>query len=157
MEVKSSKEKNETLISIEEEYIDRFYNPEFSSYDFMSLFCAIYGSEQSDWFDRDVLLAFIQSCKKNGKYENLLNELQLKNNGVFCYSEDFEEAITKLKFGGILYTISPEQDAGIYIKKDVPFDKLINPREKYEDEMREFIGNFDTYRVLEKPKIFDKK
>lgn len=79
-------------------------------------------------------------------YTNLLNDIYLKSNGLFCHSEEFDEAIEKLKWGKILYTISPEQDSTIYIFHDIPISELIKPRAEYIDEVTNFI---DEYRKFE--------
>ena len=129
----------------QKKYMERFYEPEFSAYDFMCLFCAVNGIQQKYSFDREILLSFIKSCKLNGEYTNLLDDINFKSNGVFYYSEELQEAITKLKLAGVLYTISPERDSSILISIDTHFEELMGPRNDYLDQMEAFVSSFNTY------------
>lgn len=126
-------------------YMDRFYDSPFSSYDFLSLFSALYASEKDYSFSRDELIILIDICKKSGKYSHLVGDINLRNNGIHSYSEDLDEAVAKLKWAKILYTVSPEQDSRIYIFKDTPFTELMRDKEDFIDEMTDFIGEFKEY------------
>lgn len=125
-------------------YIDRFYQSKFTSYDFVSLFCAILSKQQQYSFFREHLIEFIKSSKTNRKYEHILEDIYLKSNGIFNYSDNLDDAIFNLKVGGILYTISPEQDSQIYISKNIPTEELISSRSKYVDVMLEFIDEYNA-------------
>lgn len=126
-------------------YVERFYESKFSSYDFMCLFTAISASQKKLIFNRDSLIRFIRSCKSNNQFSRLLDDIYLKSNGIFDYSNDLDEAIQKLKIAGILYTISPESDATMYIFENIPMSKLIKDRLDYFDEMANFVGNYEKY------------
>ena len=134
-----------------EKYIDRFYDPKFTAYDFMRTFCISYAIIDRFEFYRNDLLHYIKICKKNNQFNDLLEEIYLKSNGIHCYSEDLEEAMTKLKFGGILYTISPERDSKIYIHERIPLDACIETRDNLE-KMTEFIESFDEYTLQHESK-----
>ncbi len=135
-------------------YIDIFYQPKFTSYDFMSLFCAMLSIKQEYSCCMDHLIKFIKSSKTNRKYNDLLEDIRYKSNGVFDYSDDLDNAIFNLKLGCILYTISPEQDSQIYIFKDIPAEELIKPRIKYVDTMAEFIDEYNAeYGLNNKQKV----
>ena len=136
---------NDITTEQQNKYIEKFYDPKFSTYDFVSLFSALYAFEKKYSFNRDNLVEFINYCKQNSKFENLLSEINLKNNGASCYSEEFDEVIAKLKWGKILYTISPEQDSTIYIFENIPVEKLINPRSTYLEEANNFIREYNDF------------
>lgn len=135
-----------------EKYIDRFYDSPFSPYDFLSLFSALYASEKDYSFSRDELIIFIDICKKSGKYSHLVGDINLRNNGIHSYSEDLDEAVAKLKWANILYTVSPEQDSRIYIFEDTPFTKMMSDKDAFIDEMTDFIGEFREYTKVKNGK-----
>lgn len=58
-----------------------------------------------------------------------------------------DEAVAKLKWEKILYTVSPEQDSRIYIFEDTPFTELLRDKEDFIDEMPDFIGEFKEYEM----------
>ena len=126
-------------------YDEKFSEPEFSSYDFMCLFCALNASQRNYSFNRETLIKFIKSCKENNTFSRLLNNIKLKNNGIFSYSDELDEAIAKLKWSRILYTISPETDASIHIFQDIPMSEFIKKRISYFDEMINFIEEYQNY------------
>ena len=126
-------------------YAERFYESKFSPYDFMCLFTAINALQKKLIFNRDSLIRFIRSCKSNNQFNRLLNEIYLKNNGIFDYSNDLDEAVQKLKIAGILYTVSPESDATMNIFENIPTAKLIKDRLDYFDEMANFVENYEKY------------
>lgn len=139
-------EENNIQANEHNKYMERFYNPEVSAYDFLSLFSAIYALQNEFSFNRDNLINFIHFCKSNSKYKNLLTDINIKSNGISYYSEEFDEAIGKLKWGRILYTISPEQDARIFIFKDIPTKELIEPRKQYLEELNCFIVEYKEFK-----------
>lgn len=127
-----------------EKYIARFYEPEFTAYEFMCTFCVLKAMQNKFEFYRDDLLDYIKICKDNNQFQDLLEDIHLKSNGIHFYSEDLEEAITKLKFGDILYTCSPERDSKIYIHEVLPFDFFAKTHDSI-DKMSEFMEGFDEY------------
>lgn len=141
---------NNVIFEEHNKYIERFYNPEFTTYDLLTLFSALSVSQKEYSFDRDNLISFIAYCKKNSKFARILSDVNLKNNGVFYYSEEFDEAIGKLKWGRILYTISPEQDSTICIFEDIPISELINTRMSYVDETICFIDEYKEFVINKK-------
>ena len=124
---------------------NRFYQPEFSAYDFMCLFTVINVIQKTNAFDRDSLIKFISYCKNNNKFNQLLNDININSNGVFAYSNDLEEAIQKLRLSGLLYTISPESDAKIFIFENIQIANLIGKRIDYFDDMIKFIKNYKQF------------
>ncbi len=134
------------MLESDEKYLSKFYEAEFSPYDFMSLFAAINASQRNYSFSRDNLIQFITSCKESNQFCRLLNDIHVKSNGIFNYSEDLDEAMQKLKLGKIFYTISPEKDSTIMIFEDIPMAELIKKRIEYFDEMVSFIGSYIKYQ-----------
>lgn len=127
------------------EYVERFYEPDVTAYDFLCLLSALYASKGEFSFDRDRLISFISHCKNNSMFARLLSDINLKSNGISCYSCEFDEAIMKLRLGGILYTVSPERDSSICIALDTPASELIEERVAYRDEVTCFIDEFKEF------------
>lgn len=141
---------NSIMFEEHSKYIERFYNPEVTTYDLLTLFSTLFVSQKEYSFDRENLLNFIASCKKNSKFVRILSDVNLKSNGIFYYSEEFDEAISKLKWGRILYTVSPEQDSTISIFDDIPITELISPRMSYVDEVICFIEEYKEFEINKK-------
>lgn len=131
------------LSEASQKYLEHFYEPEFTSYDFIFLFSTINALQNNYSFSRDNLLKTIENCKSNNEYNDLLEEIKLKSNGIHSYSEELEEAITKLKYCGILYTISPEQDSTIFIVEKEEFFKKVQLRKDQSEEMTKFISKYN--------------
>lgn len=129
------------------QYNERFYECEFSSYDFMCLFCALSAAQRKYSFSRDNLIRFIEFCKANNQFTSLLDDIQLKRNGISSYSEELDEAIAKLKWGKVLYTVSPERDSSVSVFEDIPMSKLIEKRISYFDEMISFLYKYSDYEL----------
>ncbi len=141
---------NNVMFEEHSKYIKRFYNSEFTTYNLLTLFSALSAFQKEYSFDRDNLISFIASCKKNTKFTRILSDVNLKSNGIFYYSEEFDEAIAKLKCGRILYTVSPEQDSTICIFDDIPISELIRPRTNYVDETTCFIEEYKEFEINKK-------
>lgn len=135
-------------------YIDMFYEPDFSTYDFIFLFSAMSILEEQNCFNKGHLIAFIRICKSENKYRNILNDINFKNNGLFDYSEDINEAIAKLKWVKILYTIFPETDATVYIHDDIPTEDILRKRKDYIEEITTFINEYKTFLETMTPKRY---
>jgi len=122
--------------------VQEFKEPEFSSYDFLCLFCALNATQRNYSFNKDELIKCIKECKNNDLFTELLSDIKLKSNGIFSYSDNLDEAIAKLKWSRILYTISPEEDSTIHIFKDIPVGEFIKDRVSYFDAMISFIEEY---------------
>ena len=136
---------NSVVFEEQKKYIERFYEPSFSAYDFVSLFSVLCATQNEYSFSRDNLIVFINFCKIHSKYDKLLGDINLKSNGIFYYSEEFDEAIAKLKWGKILYTVSPEQDSNVYIFENIPTEEIIKPRVNYLEEVSNFISEYKNF------------
>lgn len=128
-----------------EKYLKKFKEIDFSSYSFLSLFCAINFIKGNKSFNRRKLLSFIEINKNIELYDKILHDIKIKNNGIFPYSENLEEAYSKLKWANILYTISPEEDDIIYIKEDIPINDIITLKSKYYPIMEEFTEQYNIF------------
>jgi len=136
--------------------MEKFKEPEFSSFDFMIMFCALNASQRRYSFNRDYLISFIKLCKENNEFDRLLNRIRLKNNGIFSCSDQLNEAIAKLKFGKMLYTISPEQDSSIFIFENIKMSEIFKKRISYFDEMVNFLGKYTDYEISMTKKLQQK-
>lgn len=137
-----------------DEYINRFYEEKITAYDFLMIFSAVNVLENNYFFSRDDLLAYIKNCKNKNKYNELLEAIIIKSNGIFCYSENFEDSIFQLKLAGILYTISPEKDSTIYINENIQIWDIINPRIDYLNETIKF--NYTYNKTLKQENNYKK-
>ena len=126
-------------------YLDNFKEKEFSSYNFLCLFIGVSYIKGNKSFDRNKLLSFIEINKTIDFYTKILSDIKIKSNGIFPYSENLEEAYSKLKFLDILYTISPEVDSTIYIREDIPVNYIITLYSKYYGIMEEFVEKYNDY------------
>lgn len=129
-----------------EEFLSSVSEPRFSTQDFLSLFCASLFTKGSMSFSRDNLLSFIELNKN--KYSGLLEDIKLRSNGVFSYSDNLDDAYSILKWSNLLYTISPEEDSMIYIKDDIPYRQIIVLNIEFYYTMECFVDEFI---------LFDKK
>ena len=125
-----------------EKYLERFHDPKVTVWDFMCLFCASNVQKGNYKFDRKMLINFISYCKKNGKFNNLLHEIIIKNNGIDDYSDDIDGAIQNLKKSGLVYSVSPSVDSSILIFNNFPLQKIVEKREEYLNEMENFFGAY---------------
>ncbi len=122
------------------EYPTLDYEPLFSAYDFMCLFCAIYANEKIYFFNYEDLINYIKTCKINNLFPNLLNNINEEN-----LSSSIEEAIQKLRIARLLYTIAPEKNHIIYLFPNTTSFNLISKREAYLNEMLKFISMYHCY------------
>lgn len=129
-------------------YIDYFYEATFSAYDFLVLFIALNLKERKLEFDKDKLINYIIYCKENRLFTNILQEISLASNGIYKYSIEIDEAIARLKWARVLYTVSPEQDGTIFIADGNYDEELIKPRSNYVFEMTNFIEEFNSFKLV---------
>lgn len=129
----------------QKKYLDRFYEPDFTAYEFLTAFSAIYASLGDYSFNRNAMIDFINHCKNNSLFTKILEDISLKSNGVSYYSENYEEAITRLRYGGILYTISPEHDSTVYIDEKLSITDLLKDKKKYIDDVTNFINEYKNF------------
>ena len=61
------------LESDTKKYINSFYEPDFSTYDFLSLFIALLADQETYSFDRDKLQEYIILAKDRGLFSKLLS------------------------------------------------------------------------------------
>lgn len=66
---------NNIMFEENSKYIERFYDPEFTAYDLLTLFSALSASQKEYSFDRNNLINFIASCKKNSKFSRILSDV----------------------------------------------------------------------------------
>lgn len=95
-----------TLYEDTQNYINRFYTPVISSYEFLkSFFAELYQNKVTE-ISRD-LSEFFYNLKKNPKYTEILCEIKFRNNGVFMYSNELEDNILMLQNMGLLGKTNP--------------------------------------------------
>lgn len=87
-------------------YIDMFYTPAISSYEFLKGFFAALYRKGETRISRD-LSGFFYQLKWKPKYKDILLEIKFKNNGVFMYSNELEDDILMLQNMGLLGKTNP--------------------------------------------------
>lgn len=97
---------NITLYEDTQKYINMFYTPVISSYEFLkSFFAELYQLGEHE-VSRD-LSEFFCDLKKNPKYNEVLYEIKFRSNGIFNYSNELEDNILMLQNMGLLGKTNP--------------------------------------------------
>lgn len=97
---------NITLYEDTQKYINMFYTPDISSYEFLkSFFAELYQLGEHE-VSRD-LSEFFCNLKKNPKYNEVLYEIKFRSNGIFNYSNELEDNILMLQNMGLLGKTNP--------------------------------------------------
>lgn len=130
-----------------EKYLEHFYESQFNAYDFIVLFSAINSIKNVYCFNKENLINFIADLKKGKQYEEILNDIQLRNNGVFYYSNDLDEAISKLHSIGILYTLSSKSNSLIYICDNLDISRMLKQKLEFVTNIVEFINDYNKYEI----------
>ena len=87
-------------------YIDMFYTPAITSYEFLKGFFAELYNNGVKEISRD-LSEFFYSLKADPRYSELLKEIHFRNNGIFRYSTELEDDILTLQNMGLLGKKNP--------------------------------------------------
>ena len=128
-------------------YIDNFYIKDFSSYDFVTMFASLMTNKNIHAFSKDTLLNYIIMCKNENKYERILKDINIKDDGNINYSDELEMIYFILKCHEILYTISSEESPILFINKDINKEEIIESKKDYEVEMQEFVKGYIYYEI----------
>lgn len=95
-----------TLYEDTQKYIDMFYTPTITSYEFLKSFFAELYKNNIKEVSRD-LSEFFFNMKKNPKFKDVLLEIKFKSNGIFRYSNELEDDILTLQNMGLLGKKNP--------------------------------------------------
>lgn len=87
-------------------YLERFYEPKVTAYEFMKCFFAYLKKEKIDQIERD-LVDFLRNQKEEADNRDVLGEINFRTNGVNYYSDDIEDALFNLQNGGLLGKMNP--------------------------------------------------
>ena len=87
-------------------YIDMFYTPTMTSYEFLKSFFAQLYKNKTFQISRD-LSDFFYEMKRNPRYSEILLEVKFKSNGIFRYSNELEDDILTLQNMGLLGKKNP--------------------------------------------------
>lgn len=134
-----------------EEYLDKHYESQFTCYDFMILFSAVCAIKDIHCFSKENLIDYIVNIKKMHQYEEILNDISIRNNGIIYYSNDLEDAVSKLKSVGLLYTISSLKESTVFICDDLDISKMIESKVRYVTELVKFVTDYqknETKKVM---------
>ena len=115
-------------------YLERFYEPKVTAYEFLKCFFAYLKKNDIKEIERD-LVEFLREQKKREGNRMVLEEINFRTNGVNYYSDDIEDALFNLQNGGLLGKMNPS--FGIII---------IKYSEKEVNEAIDSIG--EQYRIV---------
>lgn len=87
-------------------YLQRFYEPKVTAYEFMKCFFAYLKNYDVDRIDPD-LVDFLRSQKEKADNNDVLEEINFRSNGVNYYSDDIEDALFNLQNGGLPGKMNP--------------------------------------------------
>ena len=121
IEICSDKNRNERLLA----YLNRFYVPKVTAYEFMKCFFACLRRLEIEEVDRDLVTFLMQ---EKGKVENavVLEEIRFRTNGINYYSDDIEDALFNLQNGGLLGKMNPSFGIIIIKYDESEIQKAIN-------------------------------
>lgn len=133
---------NLELYAETKKYIERFYEPELSAYDFLKVFFAeLYLNGIKD-VSRD-LVDFFYEMKKQVRFNEILREIKFKSNGVFLYSNDLEDNIFTLQNMGLLGKENPSFGKILIKYSDSVCSEIIESvSEKYVALIKEIVNVF---------------
>lgn len=127
-------------------YLDLFYEPKVTAYEFLKCFFAYLRKNNISEIDRD-LVGFLRQEKMESNNKDILGEINFRNNGVNYYSDDIEDALFNLQNGGLLGKMNPSFGIIIIKYSDDEIEKSI---ESISDEYREKIKNIANKYITEK-------
>ena len=87
-------------------YLERFYEPKVTAYEFMKCFFAYLKKNNINEIERD-LVTFLRNQKQFEENKDVLEEINFRTNGVNFYSDDVEDALFNLQNGGLLGKMNP--------------------------------------------------
>ena len=106
-------------------YLDRFYEPKVTAYEFLKCFFAYLRKNDVKEIDRD-LVDFLRSQKELDDNKEVLEEINFRTNGVNYYSDDIEDALFNLQNGGLLGKMNPSFGIIIIKYNDKEIEEAIN-------------------------------
>lgn len=115
-----------------------------STYNFIHLFCAINVSQNEYEFNRNDLLKFIINSKQEKKYDSIIGNIIFKKASHYLYSDQFDEAIVKLKRNGILWEKSTNDEFRLQISPDIS-KTIIDEYKNYLSEIICFINEYNNF------------
>ena len=124
------------------QYFNMFKRPDISTYDFFRMFFAQLILSRSYSFPKEIA-AEIYKLKNTRKFDNLLKEITFKNNKVFVYSNEVEDAINEFQTLGVLNK-STTTDENFYINMDEGCAKhmLGEYKQVFQNMIKQFTDDF---------------
>lgn len=107
------------------QYLERFYEPKVTAYEFLKCFFAFLKREGKEEIDRD-LADFLRKQKQLEDNKTVLEEINFRTNGVNYYSDDLEDALFNLQNGGLLGKMNPSFGIIIIKYSNSEIDAAIN-------------------------------
>ena len=105
-------------------YLSYFYSPELTAYEFLKSFFACLKKQNVDKAGRDIS-GFLYDQKKKLQDIVALKEIRFRNNGIFWYSNDIEDALFNLQNGGLLGKTNPSFGVILIKYTDEEADNII--------------------------------
>lgn len=126
-------------------YLDLFYEPKVTAYEFLKCFFAYLKENDIDEIDRD-LVVFLKSQKELEDNKDVLEEINFRSNGVNYYSDDIEDALFNLQNGGLLGKMNPSFGIIIIKYNEEDIKKAINAiPSQYRDTIEKIANEYISY------------
>lgn len=123
-------EENKAVINEDtQKYLDRFYEPKVTSFEFVCLLISVLKVCGVQSFKHKEIEEHILNCKKMNLFTDLFEEITYKPTGIKEYSVEFEDAITTARNSGLIYSVSPEVDSTVIIRNFDEMEYISNKKE----------------------------
>ncbi len=110
--------------------------------DFMSLFFAILVSRNILELDLSLFITYLESCKENKKYLNLIN---IKTKSVSKYLEELQSVISILNDEKNIKSYYSVLDNMVYINDNFNYQEVVKNNISYFKDVSSFINDFISY------------
>jgi hypothetical protein len=136
---------NRTLTADETSFYSIFEKKFLSSYEFFRMFFAKLAKCGVVVIDSTKLSEFLQKTKSEGKYEDLLYDVNFSYNGISHYSRDIEYNIDTLQTLGALGRANPR---GLYILNyfsSKSSNEILESNKDYSTQLHELAREFQMF------------
>ena len=123
-----------------QQYLELFYEPRISAYEFFKLFFAILYRRGVKEVTRD-FTEFLYKEKKKDSFRDILREIKFKNNGIYYYSNQIEDSIFNLQNVGLIGKENPSFGKILLKYNELVVADILSNFERNDIELVESIVN----------------
>lgn len=131
----------------------RFFSLDTS--DFIHMFIAVHISQKNYCFNMELLLEFIDFCKKHDKYNDLLSNIEISYVNDELYSKELDSQVNLLRKERILYRKPLYEVSHIHINECLLLQKTIEDRTEFIDRMILFVNEYRAYETDKIVKFYE--